>query len=149
MGRAIPEADGEGLRRASLEQAMRIRKQKDLVAAGETAPALGDITIDAADHAKYLKGVYGDTRLKDKPRNLVGMAKDIPAAEMEALLLAGYPVDENALRELANQRAQVVKDWFVSKGRIEAARVFIVAPRLGAEGLKAGETPTRVDFAIR
>lgn len=149
MGRAIPDVDGEGLRRASLEQAMRIRKQKDLSAAGKPAPALDDIPIDAADYAKYLKGVYGDTKLKNKPRNLIGMARDIPATEMEALLLAGYPVDENALRELANQRSQVVKEWLTSKGNIPAARVFVVAPRLGAEGLKAGDAPTRVDFAIR
>ena len=149
MGRAIPEADSQGLKRASLEQAMRIRKQKDLAAAGEGAAALDDISIDASDYAKYLKGVYGDARLKDKPRNFIGMAKDIPAAEMESLLLASYSVDENALRELANQRAQVVKGWFASKGGIEAARVFVIAPRLSAEGLKAGETPTRVEFAIR
>jgi hypothetical protein len=147
--RAIPDVDGDGLRRASLERALRMRKQKDLSAAGESAPVLDEIPIGPADYAKYLKGVYGDTRLANKPRNFLGIAKDIPATEMEALLLAGYPVDDNSLRELANHRALAVKDWLASSGNVPAARVFIVAPRLDREGLKAGETPTRVDFAIR
>ncbi len=148
-GRAVPDVDGDGLRRAKLDHALRLRKQKDLAAAGKSAPALEDLAIDAADYAKYLKDVYRDTSLPNKPRNFIGIAKDIPAAQMETLLLASYRVDENALRELANRRAQVVKDWLVSKGHIPAERVFIAAPRLGAEGLKAGAAPTRVDFAIR
>jgi hypothetical protein len=148
-GRAIPDVDGPGLKRAALEQAIRIRKQKALSAAGESAPPLEAITVDSSDYAKYLKGVYGDTKLPNKPRNFIGMAKDIPAAQMEALLLAGYPIDENALRELASRRAQVVKGWLTSTGNIPAERIFIVAPRIGAEGLKGEGAPTRVDFAIR
>lgn len=148
-GRAVPAVDTEGLKRAALERALRIRKQKDLAAAGASSPSLEEIDIDAADYAKYLKLVYRDTDLPSKPRNFIGMAKDVPAAQMQALLLAGYRIGENELRELANQRAQRVKDWLISKGNVPAERIFIVAPRLDAQGIKDEGAPTRVDFAIR
>ena len=41
------------------------------------------------------------------------MAKDVTPAEMEALLLASYRTDDEALRSLANRRALTVKEWFV------------------------------------
>jgi hypothetical protein len=148
-GRAIPEVDAEGLRRASLDRALRHAKQKDLARKGESAPPIEEITLDSADTAKYLKVVYGDTKLAGKPRNLIGMAKDIPADEMEKLLLASYTVGDDALRELANDRAEAVRDWFVTKGNVPAERVFIAAPKVGREGLKGEGAPTRVDFAIR
>ena len=39
------------------------------------------------------------------------MAQDIPAPEMEALLLANIDVTEDAIRELAVQRGVAVKDY--------------------------------------
>lgn len=148
-GRAIPDVDREGLKRALLDRALRLRKHKDLAGNnGASAPALEAITIDAADYAKYLKAVYRDADLKGKPRNFIGMAKDIPAAEMEALLLASYGVDDDGLRDLADRRAQAVKQWLTTQGNIPAERVSIVAPKLGAEGIKDG-APTRVEFTIR
>jgi uncharacterized protein involved in outer membrane biogenesis len=148
-GRAIPDVDIEGLRRAALEGALRVAKQKDLERKGESVPPLTEIVIGPEDYAKYMKAVYGNTRLPNKPRNFIGIAKDIPQEEMEKLLLAGYPVDDNALRELANERAKAVADWFTTKGNLPAERVFVVAPKIGSEGLKGEGAATRVDFAIR
>jgi hypothetical protein len=148
-GRAIPEVDREGLKRTTLERALRTQKQKTLVAEGESAPPLESLTVDAAEYPKLLTAVYRDTDLPDKPRNVLGIAKTIPPAEMEALLLANYRVDNEALATLANRRAQAVKEWFVGKGAISSERVFIVAPKLTTDGIKDEGTPTRVDFAIR
>ncbi len=148
-GRAIPDVDGPALRRAALDREIRIRKQKDMAEAGQSAPPLDEIRLDAADYAKYLKPVYRDADLPGKPRNFIGMQKDIPAGEMEKRLLAGFRVDENALRELANRRAQAVKGWLTTKGGLPADRVFVVAPHVGAEGMKGGGAATRADFAIR
>jgi uncharacterized protein involved in outer membrane biogenesis len=148
-GRAIPDADREGLRRAALERALRTQKQKDLARSGESAPALADIAIDAGEREKYLARVYSDTRLPDKPRNFIGIAKDVPAAQMESMLLASYPVDEAALRELADHRAQAAKEWIATRGNVPRERVFVLASRVGTEGLKGEGAPTRADFAIR
>ena len=148
-GRAIPDVDGPALRRAALEREIRIRKQKDMAEAGQSAPPLEEIPVAAADYAKYLKPIYRETDLPGKPRNFIGMQKDIPAEEMEKRLLAGYRIDEAALRELASHRAQIVRDWLTTRGNVTAERVFVVAPKVGAEGLKAGGAPTRVDFSMK
>jgi uncharacterized protein involved in outer membrane biogenesis len=148
-GRSAPDVDRDGLKRVALDQAMRIQKQKALAGQGESAPSVETLKIDAAEAPKYLALVYRDSNLPDKPRNVLGIAKDVPPAEMEAMLLASYPVDDEALRSLANRRALAVKEWFVGTGGIASERVFVVAPKLTAAGVTDKGAPTRVDFAIR
>jgi uncharacterized protein involved in outer membrane biogenesis len=148
-GRAIADADRDGLKHAMLDHALRARKAKALAEGGESSPPLESLTIDAAEYPKLLSAVYRDTDLPNKPRNFLGIAKTIPPAEMEALLLASYGVDDAALTALANRRAEAVKQWFTHDGAIAAERVFVVAPKMGKEGIKDAGSPTRVDFAIR
>ena len=148
-GRAIPDADREGLKRAMLDGAIRSQKQKALAAEGQSAPPLDALTIDAAEYPKLLMTVYRASDLPDKPRNVLGIAKTIPPAEMEALLLKSYRVDDQALATLANRRAQAVKQWITDKGGVAPERVFVVAPKLTAAGIDDKGSPTRVDFAIR
>lgn len=148
-GRAIPDPDRDGLKRAALDRAMRVQKQKAIASQGESAPPLDSLTIDASEYPKYLEAVYRATDLPDKPRNVLGIAKDIPPNEMEAMLLASYRVDDEALRKLANERAQVVKQWLAGSGGIPPERVFIVAPKLNADGIQDKGAPTRVDFALK
>jgi len=148
-GRAVADIDREGLKRVALDRAVRAQKQKALVAEGASAPSLDALTIDAAEYPKYLAAVYRDTKLPDKPRNVLGFAKEIPPAEMEALLLASYGADEEALRGLANRRAQTVKEWLVEKGSVPSERIFVVAAKLSGEGITDKGAVTRVDFAIR
>src|SRR4029079_9073788 len=105
--------------------------------------------IDATEYPTYLAAVYDDTKLPDKPRNLIGMAKEIPPAEMESMLLASYSVDDESLRALANRRAEAVKEWFAGKGGIASERMFVIAPKLTAEGIQDKGAPTRAHFAIR
>jgi hypothetical protein len=147
-GRAIPDVDREGLKRAQLDLAIHRQKQK---AGGQgAAPAApDDVSVDAAEYPRLLTAVYGDAKLPDKPKNALGFAKEIPAAEMEALLLASYPVDDEALRALANQRAQVVKSWLADQGGVASERMFLVASKLDATGVKDSGAPTRVDFALK
>jgi hypothetical protein len=148
-GRAAPEVDRDGLKRAALDRAMRVQKQKALAGQGQSAPSLDALKIEPAEYPKYLYAAYREANIPDKPRNVLGMEKDIEPAEMEALLLASYAADEVALRELANRRAQTVKEWFVGEGGVAAERIFIVAAKLGAEGIQDKGAPARVDFAIR
>src|SRR4029453_12237148 len=57
-GRAVPDADRDGLKRVALERAMRAQKQKVLVARGDAAPSLEALTIDAAERPELLAAVY-------------------------------------------------------------------------------------------
>lgn len=86
---------------------------------------------------------------KIKPRNAIGLAKDLPREEMETLILAHTTVSDEDLHLLAEHRAQIVRDGLVGKASIPAERVFLVAPKLDAEGVKEKGNATRVDFALR
>ena len=147
-GRAIPEVDRDGLKRAALDRAVRTEKQKAAGSQGESPP-LDSLAVDTSEYPKYLTAVYRNANLPDKPRNVLGIAKDIPPAEMEALLLASYGADDEALRALAARRAQTVKDWFAGPGGIAGERIFIVSPKLGGDGIEDKGPPTRVDFALK
>jgi hypothetical protein len=68
---------------------------------------------------------------------------------METLMLTHAQVTDEDLRLLANARAQSAKEWIVSEGKIPAERVFIVAPKLTAEGVKDKGKATRADFALK
>jgi len=148
-GRAMPDADRDGLKRVALDRAMRVQKQKTVAGQGGSAPPIEALSIEAAEYPKLLELVYRDTKLPTKPRNAIGMAKDLPPAEMEAMLLDSYSADDDALRGLANRRALAVKEWFVGPGGIAPERVFVVAAKLGASDINDKGAPTRVDFAIR
>jgi hypothetical protein len=63
-----------------------------------------------------------------KPRNAIGFAKDIPVAEMEALLLASLPVSEQAMQELALARGVAVRDHLAAQG-LPTDRLFLGAAK--------------------
>jgi hypothetical protein len=154
-GRADPATDREALRHASVETAVRREKMKSLAAAGNAPASVDQVTLDAEERNRWLAEAYRSAALPDRPRNVFGMLTDIPPAEMEAMLFADAKIDDDALRQLANRRAQAVKDAIVATG-VQDERLFLIAPRLGNEagGVKVadGETPgapARVDLALR
>jgi hypothetical protein len=147
-GRVDPEADREGLKRASIERKMKAEKFNDLRREGK-APASADaVPIEKAEYERYLRRAYDDEKFP-KPRNAIGIAKDLPVPEMETLMLTHVQVTDEDLRLLANARAQSAKDWIVTEGKIPAERVFIVAPKLTSDGIKDKGKPTRADFAVK
>ena len=154
-GRADPNADREALRRAAVENALRREKLKTLASAGNAPASLDQVVIGADERNRWLTAAYREAPLPDRQRNAFGLLKEVPSAEMEAMLLAGAKVDDEALRQLATARAQAVKDAIAATG-VAGERLFLVAPRLGDEsggvksesGGKAGP-PARVDLALR
>jgi len=149
-GRADSSSDAEALRQAALMKAMRTEKMKTLVAEG-TAPASFDqVEIAPDERNRWLTAAYRESSIPDRPRNMIGMLKDLPPAEMEAMYVASTKIDDEALRALANERARAVKDALVTKG-VTDDRLFLLAPRLGgsASGAPTTTAQTRVDLALR
>jgi uncharacterized protein involved in outer membrane biogenesis len=142
-GRVAPETDGAGLKRVAIERKVRALKTRDLQARGET-PEPGSVTVSADEYPALLKRVYRDEKFP-KPRNLVGLAKDLPVEEMEKLMLANTEIDEDDLIALGNQRAQTVKNWLQKQGQVPTERMFIVAPKMAKDEAKGGG----VGFALR
>ena len=107
----------------ALVQAEQRRAQGGSAVAGATPTA----AVSPAEYPALLKAVYQRADIP-KPRNLVGMAKDIPQAEMEALLLADIPATEESMRELALKRGLAVRDYLVSR-QLPLERLFLGAPK--------------------
>jgi len=143
-GRADPVTDEAGLRKAYVDQRIRAAQAR---ASGKSA-RLSDAPLSAADRNKYLEVVYDNTKLDDKPRNFIGMAKSLPPEQMEDLLRKAAPVGDEQLRRLADARAQAVYEALQADGA-PADRVFMVAPELSAEGIKDKEAPSRVEFSLK
>jgi hypothetical protein len=93
-------------------------------AAGALAEAA---VVTEAETPALLKEVYKRSDIS-KPRNLVGMAKDIPETEMKALLLANIAVTSDVMNELALQRGIAVKDYLASK-QLPVERLFLGAAK--------------------
>ncbi|MCS3506851.1 DUF748 domain-containing protein [Achromobacter sp. JUb104] len=146
-GRADPKTDMEGLRQAWVDAQIRAAKAADTAPRGKKPNPAG-VQVSAAERAKYLEDVYDDTDIKDKPRNFVGMAKSVPAEQMESMLRGVAPVGDEQLRQLADARAQAVYEKLQAQEGL-ADRVFIVAPQLDADVIKDEGQPSRVDFSLK
>ncbi len=149
-GWADQVADHEGLKRAAIDRKMRALKQKDMQAKGQFAE-LSSITVSPEEYPSLLTRVYKDEKFV-KPRNVIGLQKALPAAEMENLIKENTPIDEDDLNFLANRRAQAVKDWLIKFGKIPGERIFILASKSGQQEAKTGGNLaplSKVDFSLR
>ena len=147
IGRYDPVSDPDGLRRDHLADKVRAQKVRELSKGGDK-PDPETVHVDAAEYPKYLERAYGEEKL-GKPRNVIGIAKSLPPEEMERLLLANIKLDENDPRWLAEARADVVRHFIEDTGKVSPSRVFLVTPRLNADGIKDRGKASRVDFALR
>ncbi len=130
-GRADPVADREALRRLALQRVVKAQKLKETVSGGGDVAAVDKVRIDPQEYPKYLELAWRAAKF-DKPRNVIGLVKSQPAAEMERMMLAHIGASDTELIALANARAQRVKDWLADSGKVPGERMFIVTPRLGA-----------------
>ncbi|WP_175965136.1 DUF748 domain-containing protein [Burkholderia sp. BCC0322] len=145
IGRVDPAKDTSGLGEAYVERLVRQQKLKDVVGQGESIDPMS-VKVEPAEYSKYLTRAYKAADFK-KPRNLIGLQKTLPDADMKQALAEHAPADDNALRALAQQRAQAVRQYL--DGKIDSSRVFVVAPKLDAKGIEDKGATTRVDFGLQ
>ena len=161
IGRVDPATDDAGLRQEQLNDKLNALKQKNIgtkekanddAAAADTASAPaaepGIAAVSDADKSQYMEKVYKSEKF-DKPKNVIGFAKSIPVPEMEKLILTNTKVTQDDLRSLADQRAQAVRGYLETQGKIPLERIFLIAPKLSADGIKDKGAPSRVDFALK
>lgn len=120
VGTASLEQERDALKRENLKALLLVEKRRRAVTSGQDA---SDATLTDAEYPVLLAQVYRRADIA-KPRNAVGLAKDIPVAEMEALLLASIPVREDAMYTLAQQRGVAVKDYLASR-KLPTERLFV------------------------
>jgi len=126
VGASSLEVEREALKAERLNTLLLAEKRRRAVVSGQDGAAVR--ALDAAESVALLKAVYRRADIT-KPRNLLGLAKDLEPPEMEALLKANMTVTEDAMRELALQRGVAVKDYLASRG-LPGARLFLGAAKL-------------------
>ncbi|PWT89086.1 MAG: hypothetical protein C5B56_07730 [Proteobacteria bacterium] len=146
-GRVEPAADRDALKHAAVMRQVKAQKFNDLVRGGEPPASVEAVEVSTTEYEALLVRAYKAASFT-KPRNAIGLPSDIPRAEMEALLLEDVKVTDEDLRSLADRRAHGVREKLVDVEHAPSERVFLVAPRLDAEGVKDKGKPTRVDFAL-
>ncbi len=123
VGQAQLEREREGWKQAQLQGMLLAQKRR---AARRDGQDPGDVAPVAPEEVPaLLKEVYRRADIP-KPRNFIGLAKDLPQSEMEALLLASIPVPENAMRELAVARGVAVRDY-LAQHQVPKDRLFLGA----------------------
>lgn len=138
VGTASQEAERDGFKRARLQRMVQGEKRRGSLAAGEPLPARGasqpQAEVGADEYPALLKAVYERAELADKPRNALGLAKELQVPEMEALLLADMQISDDAIRNLAVQRSVAVRDYLAAQ-QIPLERLFLGAPKtVASEG---------------
>lgn len=135
VGTANLEVESDAFKREQLKALVQAEKRHASVvngsstsAAGQSEGAGGDsVTVTPAEYPALLKAVYRRADFP-KPRNLVGLTKDIPVNEMEALLLAHLSATDDAMRELAVQRGVTVRDYLAAQ-KLPLERLFLGAAK--------------------
>lgn len=125
-GSAHLEAERDGLKRALLDQQLLAEKRRRLAGDGKDATSITAVSEDEAP--ALLRTVYRRADI-NKPRNFLGLARDLEPKEMQALLLASIQVDADAMRALALARGVAVKDYLIAK-KFPAERLFLGAAKV-------------------
>ncbi|OOG63393.1 hypothetical protein B0E46_10340 [Rhodanobacter sp. B04] len=143
IGRIDPQFDESGLRKVMMQESIMHEVAKAQGGDGNDVSALSKLSPD--DYDKYLTKAYRHAKFS-KPRDLIGLTKSQPPDVMEKLLQTNMTVDQDALRHLAERRADAVRQWL--HGKVDDKRVFVSAPKLDAKGIDDKGKTTRADFGL-
>jgi hypothetical protein len=141
-GRVDPAFDENGLRTVMVDQAVQKEEADDI---GTDAAKAAPVKPGTDDYNKYLAKAYKHADFK-KPRDLVGLTKSQPPDVMIKMMQDNVKVDQDALRHLAERRADTVKQYM--HGKIDDSRVFVLAPKLDPKGIDDKGKTTRDDFGL-
>jgi uncharacterized protein involved in outer membrane biogenesis len=130
VGTSSLDQEHDAYQRQRLRQMAQAEKRRAAVRGNQDAAQVAPLTD--AEYPEYLAAVYKRSEVK-KPRNMIGLAKDLSTKEMEDLLLPTIPVDEESIRQLAVERGAAVRDYLLAQ-KLPSERLF-----LGAVRTKAGD----------
>ena len=152
VGMAHRETEADGLRRERLDQLLRIEKRRSLPAdtqADIPRPAVAEVQVAPGERPALLASLYDRTDMP-KPRNAIGLARSLPADEMEKLLLEQIDVTDDTVQSLAVRRGTAVRDYLAAHG-VATDRLFVgAARRVSDADARTGWTPhAELDLSAR
>lgn len=125
VGEARDAEDRQAWKSVELDRLLLAQKRRQAIRDGKSGEDVAEITD--AERPALLKAVYSRSDIK-KPRNMIGLAKDLPPEQMKALLVDSIAVPDDAMRELALARGVAVRDYLASQ-QLPLERLFLGAPR--------------------
>lgn len=144
VGQADLDSEREAWRQVKLQQTVSAEQRRRQPRNGQTASLASEVSRE--EYPALLQSVYRRSPLP-KPRNVLGLVKDLSVAEMEALLLAAITVDERDMRELAQARAEQVRAALLAL-KVPAGQLFSAAPVVSVATGTPSRTPTFVPKVV-
>jgi hypothetical protein len=140
------ERDPEGYRNEVLLRKMKNEKFLALVKEKKNLPGQSAETMEILpqEQSPWLKAVYRKEKFP-KPRNFIGLVKDLPDDEMRKLILANTVVGNEGLQDLARDRAVTVRNFLIAEGKLPPERIFEKKGDI-FKAPKEGESASRVEF---
>jgi hypothetical protein len=126
IGNASLEQERNAIERARLNTLVLQEARRQAAEAGKDVTTV--TAVSAESYPDLLQVVYRRADIK-KPRNLVGMQKTVPVADMEALLMGSMTVNEDAARELARRRSVAVREYLTAR-QLPSTQLFLGADKL-------------------
>jgi len=149
-GAADPQSEREAIQATDLEQRLLAERRRELqraqTAAGAAA-AQQELSLTPADRERLLRVLYKNSDIPGRPRNLLGLLKDLPLQETEAMLKARHLVTAESARALALARGVAVRDALIASG-LPNARLFLAAPKLRAAAEDEANWTPRVVLSL-
>lgn len=141
------ERDAEGYRTELLTRKIRQEKYLELVKSGKggNVSSAEQVTIGPDERSRYLKLVYQKEKFP-KPRNVIGMLKDLPDAEMSKLIVANTKVGDVELQQLANDRVAAVRTFLSDSGKLPQERLFLKGDNIYKAPAKEQGVASRVEL---
>ena len=149
MGFVDKVRDPEGYRQELLLKKMKNEKFISLIKEKKNLPdqTVENLEIGPEEASRWLAAVYKKEKFP-KPRNAIGLVKDLPDPEMKKLILANTVVGDEELSLLARERAVAVKNYLVSEAKVPRERVFEKSGAIFEAPREAGTPASRVEFGL-
>ena len=129
VGEARQGDDKEGWKKAELDRLLLAQKRRQVIRDGKNAESVTEISD--AERPALVKALYNRADIK-KPRNMVGLSKELPLDTMQAMLIDSITVPDDAMRELALARGVAVRDYLATQN-LPLERLFLGAPKLDTQ----------------
>ena len=113
------------MKQATLQNKVKAQKIAEETKKGIASGTLDNVALTPKEYSKYLEIAYKKESF-EKPKNAVGLAKSLPDAEIEQLMLAHTAISDSDLQALAENRATAARNWLVENGGISSERIFVV-----------------------
>jgi uncharacterized protein involved in outer membrane biogenesis/outer membrane protein OmpA-like peptidoglycan-associated protein len=149
IGYADPTSDAQALQKSRLERALQGTKLGDIRRTNKaTELTIETVTVDATERAALIERLWRAAKLDGSAQG-----KAVSPEEMEQQLLERNEVATEDMRQLAQRRAETVRNYLREERKVSTERLYVLAPRTSVNGEdKATETASvarKVTFEVK